>query len=118
MRIINLKGVQAIDGRLLEQIYFLKKILEELEQTECLVREMSFTRKTVQLLNKGKKEIEEEIQTLQQMVGCLQSVREIYTETEQRIADMYDMERIVYPKAVFGRSTITGLDGLEELLPF
>jgi len=74
--------------------------------------------KTMQFLREAMAEIEEETHTLKQMIYCLQGMREAYSETEKRIVETYDLERIVYPKPIFGRSVITGLDGLAGLLPF
>lgn len=118
MRIINLRQVQAIEGRLLEQLHFLRKTKVELERSFAHVLEMCRDEKTLQFLKEAIDEIEEEAHTLQQMVHCVQGVREAYSETEKRIVETYDWERIMYPRPTFGRSVITGLDGLKGLLPF
>ena len=52
------------------------------------------------------------------MVQCLEGAGELFKKTEQGIADTYDLERIIYPKTVFGTSHISGLDGYENLLAF
>ena len=118
MRIINLGQVQAIEERLLEQLHFLKKTECELERVLGIVLDLCRDEQTLQNLYKAIEEIKEEMHTLKQMVYCLQGVRYTYSETEKRIVDTYDLERIMYPRPTFGRSVITGLDGLEGLLPF
>lgn len=118
MGYIDLKVVQAVGERLLEQISILQNLREELRQTKKRIKDMAYMEEALYLLRKSEREIEEEIQSLQNFVQCLESVSNIYRTTEDRIADVYNLEQIVYPKTEFRTSRISGLDGYEHLLEF
>lgn len=118
MTYIDFKSVQAAKERLSEQISILRELKNELIQTEYKIRDMAYMDETIYLLLRSRDELQEEINTLRCMVQCLEEAAEMYRKTEQRIADTYDLESVVYPKTKFGTSRISGLDGYGELLAF
>ncbi|WP_418747229.1 hypothetical protein [Frisingicoccus sp.] len=118
MKAIYFKHVQAAREGLLEQVSMLRSIQGELLETEQKIKYMSFTEQTVLYLKSGIQELEEEISALQSMADCLERVMQICLKTEQRICDCYNMERLVYPRTTFARSSLSGLEGCKTLFEF
>lgn len=116
MGYIDLRIVQAAGERLSEQISILLNLLEELKQTEQKIKDMAYMDETLYLLQKSQQEIEEEIQSLQAFVQCLDAVGNTWKRTEQKIADVYNLESVVYPRTEFRVSHITGLEKYENLI--
>ena len=118
MTYIDFKIVQAAGERLSEQISILRELKEELTLAEYKIRDMAYMDETIYLLRRSRDELQEEMDILRCMAQCLEEGGALYKKTEQGIADTYDLERIIYPKTVFGTSHISGLDGYENLLAF
>lgn len=118
MGYIDIKHVQAVKERLLGQISILQNLQEELKQTEQKIKDMAYMEETLYLLRKSRKEAEEEIHTLSCFAQCLEEAAGICKKTEQRIADVYNLDVIAYPKSIFRTSYISGLEANRHLLTF
>lgn len=104
MNEVNLKKVQAAQNELPEQIFMLQDMLVKMEETGFILNQMSYMEESVSYIKQAMQEITEEIEILLQMQVCMEEVLQLYRETEQRIADTYDLERISYPRTEFGRN--------------
>jgi len=115
MNSIHLERVQAAGEWLLGQMLVLEDMIEELERIKRIISEMSFTEETEILLKKSQEELETEIRTMRQMSECLSDVVMTYGKTEQKIADLYNLETTRNPRTRFGVSRITGSFGYKSL---
>ena len=118
MSYIDLKLVQAAGDRLSGQISILRSLQEELARTEQKIKDMAYTEEVLYDLKKAREELAGDIDILNSFVRCIEEAQDVYQGTEQRITDVYDLERVIHPETVFGTSRITGLDKYESLLVF
>lgn len=118
MGYIQLKNVRAVGDKLLEQTSGLKNINEEIKEIENSLRSTSYVEEVLHFIDQCEAELEEEILTMKQMGDCILDISQIYDQTESKIADMYDLEYVQYPKTQYGISKITGLDQYKDLLAF
>ncbi len=118
MSYIHLKNVRAVGDHMLEHSSILKNINEEIKKIEESLKTTSYMDEAMYLMKECEEELEEECLTLRQLSSCLLEVTRVYEDTENKIADYYNLEVIVNPKTEFGRSKITGLDEFRHLLTF
>ncbi len=118
MSYIHLKNVRAVGDKLLEHSSILKNIYEEIKVIEGSLTTTSYIDEAMYLMKECEGELEEQALILRQLGSCLLEVTQIYEDTENKIADYYNLEVIENPKTEFGLCKITGLEEYEYLLTF
>lgn len=118
MSYIHLKNVRAVGDNLLEHSSILKNIYEEIKVIEGRLSTTSYIDEAMYLMKECEGELEEQAIILRQLGSCLLEVTQVYKDTENKIADYYNLEVIENPKTEFGLCKITGLEKYEHLLTF
>lgn len=118
MKYINIRSVQAVRERLLEQVFILKTAIENIRETEQKLQGMSLMDETRYLLDQSRRELEDEVQGHQSMAECLASICAVCKKSEENIVQMYDLEQIIYPDTDYGVSDLTDLDDFADIILF
>lgn len=118
MEYVNLKQMQTVEERLSEQIATLRLLREEILQTERNIKHMAYMDKTRTALVKSREALDENIRVLSSMKEVICVVCLEYRRMDERIADCYNLDIVVYPETRFGTSRITGMEEYQSLMPF
>ncbi len=118
METVDLKYLRIMEERIQRQIAVLRRLSGEVEQTEEGIRHLSYMEEPKQRLRESKKAMDENIQTLVSMASVLREVCQKYQGTEERIADQYNLDVVIYPETRFAASRITGMEEYQFLMPF
>lgn len=118
MNRVNLRHLQEAEDQLLKQIMTLRLLYEETLQAEEKIKHMAYMDKSRWALVRSRETLDENIRVLTAMAEVLRKARMEYRRTEERIADRYNLDTVIYPETRFETSRITGMEEYGSLMPF
>lgn len=118
MGFIDLQKVRAVSGQLLEEKLKLAEWKGQLLLSKQRIQAESYTNQAVVLLAACIALMDEEIESMGLLAGGLEQVCGCWQETEEKIADCYNLDTVRYPRADFAPSRITGFENCSHLLLF
>lgn len=118
MNCVDLRRMRRVGEELTRQVTALGLLREELCQAEEKIKYMAYVDETRQIFAQSREAMDENIRVLTTMAAVLREAAVQYHRTEEKIADRYNLDTVVYPDTQFGVSRITGMEAYKPLMPF
>lgn len=110
--------MRSIQEEIKKQMAVLQLLLEELDQVEKRIHEMSYMEDVKRELNMSRESLSENIRVLSAMDKVISEAFQLYRQAEDKISDRYNLDTVTYPETIFGVSRISGLEKCKFLIQF
>lgn len=115
---IDFNQMRLLEEQIRKQTAVLQLLLEELDQIEKRIHEMSYMDSVKREIIMSRESLTENIRVLSAMDKVICEALQFYRQTEDRICDRYNLDTVFYPETIFGVSRITGLEKCKFLIQF